>query len=159
VELRVRNHSGEGLEGTTLAVYSFVVRQGKPVGTRDVMRGAALSSPSVAYRHLQKLENLGLLQRNEYGDYIVKAKTKVRGYLWVGRRLLPRMLIYAFVFMGILFVEIAVLAIHFAVEDYPFKVLFLYLTLITAVAMVLFLVEGVLHIVRSKHARSADDLK
>ena len=47
-------------EGTTLNVYSYVVKQGKPVGPRDVMRGANLSSPSLAYWHLQKLENSGL---------------------------------------------------------------------------------------------------
>ena len=44
-------------EGTTLNVYSFVVKKGKPVGPREAMKGAHLSSPSVAYWHLQKLEN------------------------------------------------------------------------------------------------------
>ena len=153
------NQSGEGLEGNTLAVYSFVVKQGKPVGTRDAMRGAGLSSPSVAYRHLQKLESLGLLQRNEYGDYTVKEKTKVRGYFWVGKHLLPRMLVYAFFFVGILLVEVAVLAIHFGVEDEEFMIFFLYLTLITAVAMLLFLAEGVLQIIRSKRSRTIDSVK
>ena len=155
--------SSDCIEGTTLTVYSYVVRQGKPIGTRDVMRGAGLSSPSVAYRHLQKLENLGLLQRNEYGDYIVKEKTKVRGYLWVGRRLLPRMLIYAFAFMGILFLELAILAIHFEAEtssaNYQFTIFFLIITLITAAAMSLFLVEGILQIIRSKRSRSIDSTK
>ncbi len=49
-------------EGTTLNVYSYVVKQGKPVGPREVMRGANLSSPSVTYWHLQ-LENTGLLEK------------------------------------------------------------------------------------------------
>lgn len=39
----------EELEGTTLSVYAFVVKEGKPVGPREVMRGANLSSPSTAY--------------------------------------------------------------------------------------------------------------
>jgi len=156
VELRVPNHSGAGLEGTTLAVYSFVVKQGKPVGTRDVMRGAGLSSPSVAHRHLQKLESLGLLQRNEYGDYMVKEKTKVRGYVWIGRRLLPRMLIYAFAFMCVLLVEIVVLVFHLPYNDEVLEIFVLYLMLITTVAMLLFLVEGVLQIIRSKRGRSID---
>jgi len=43
-------------EGTTLNVYSYVVKKGKPVGPREVMRGTNLSSPSVAYWHLQKLK-------------------------------------------------------------------------------------------------------
>ena len=48
------------LEGITLSVYWYVVKEGKPVGPREVMKGAHLSSPSVAYRHLQKLEELNL---------------------------------------------------------------------------------------------------
>ena len=48
----------EELEGNTLTVYAFIVHTDKPVGTRDVTRGASLSSTSVAHRHLQKLETL-----------------------------------------------------------------------------------------------------
>ncbi len=41
-------------------------------------------------------------------------------------------------------VEFYVLAIHYAVETYEFKVFFLLLTLITGLALVLFTVEGAL---------------
>jgi hypothetical protein len=57
----VTNEVDEELEGNTLDVYAYAVKEGRPVGPRDVMRGANLSSPSVAYRQLQKLENLGLM--------------------------------------------------------------------------------------------------
>ncbi len=146
------NAASEELEGTTFAVYSYVVKEGRPVGTRDVMRGANLSSPSVAYRHLQKLEALGLLQKNEYGEYLVKEKANIRGYLWVGKTLVPRMLFYCFFFMGILIVEVTILGVHWGAEDYEFKVFFFYLALITAAAMVLFLIEGLLLLVRFKKA-------
>jgi len=145
---RLTHSSSEELEGTTFAVYSYVVKEGRPVGTRDVMRGANLSSPSVAYRHLQKLEALGLLQKNEYGEYLIKEKANIRGYLWVGKTLVPRMLFYCFFFMGILIVEITILAIHWGEEDYQFKLFFFYLALITASAMILFLIEGLLLLVR-----------
>lgn len=148
----------EKLEGTTFTVYAYVVKQGKPVGTRDVMRGAKLSSPSVAYRHLQKLEAMGLLQKNEYGEYVVKEKASVRGYLWVGRRLVPRMMLYSFIFMVVLALELVVLAIHFSVEDYKFKVFFLLLTIVTVAAMILFFAEGLMLLVKSKRGRpTADD--
>ena len=62
------NADSESLEGKTLNVYAYAVKEGKPVGPRDVMKGAHLSSPSVAYRHLQKLEDMNLLQKNEYGE-------------------------------------------------------------------------------------------
>ncbi|MFB3890020.1 MAG: hypothetical protein ACE14S_11055 [Candidatus Bathyarchaeia archaeon] len=149
------NPTSEELEGTTFVVYSYVVKEGRPVGTRDVMRGANLSSPSVAYRHLQKLETMGLLQKNEYGEYIVKEKANIRGYLWIGRSLIPRMLFYSFFFMGVLIVEIVVLAIHYAVETYEFKVFFFYLTLITAAATALFMVEGILLLLKTRRGSSA----
>ena len=136
------NASDEELEGITLSVYLYVIRKGKPVGPRDVMKGAGLSSPSVAYRHLQKLEDLGYLQKNSYGEYITKNKAHVRGYTWIGRRMLPKMLAYAIVFMSILIVELVIFALHYAVENYEFKVFFTLLILITAFAMTVFTVEA-----------------
>jgi len=146
----VSKANSEELEGITLSVYLYVVRKGKPVGPRDVMKGAHLSSPSVAYRHLQKLEDLGYLQKNNYGEYVTKDKARVRGYIWVGRRMMPKMLVYSLIFMSILIVELVVLALHYSVENYTFKVFFLLLTLITGFAMAVFAVEALLHHKRTK---------
>ena len=68
------------------------------------------------------------------------------------------MLVYSFFFMAALAVEVAVLAVHFGVEDYEFRVFFLYLALVTALGMVLFLVEGILQFLRSKRVGSVDGL-
>ena len=132
------------LEGITLNVYLYAAKKGKPVGPRDVMKGANLSSPSVAYRHLQKLEDAGYLAKNEYGEYTVKKKAPLKGSVWVGRNVFPKMWIYALIFLGILAVELAILFIHFGVETDEFKVFFLLLTLITGLAMAVFAVEGFL---------------
>ena len=131
------------LEGTTFTVYSYVMKESKPVGPREVMRGANLSSPSVAYRHLKKLEDLGLLEKNEEGRYIVKEKAKISGYLWIGRTLVPRLMFYSLFFTGILSAEIASIAIRYFVYGLFPDMLFLYLALITAIAMALFLIEGI----------------
>ena len=139
----------EELEGTTLKVYVYVVREGRPAGPRDVMRELNLSSPSVAYRHLQKLENLGLLAKNAYGQYIVKEKVGIKGRLWIGRSLVPRLMFYAFFFMGVLSVEIAIIAIRFYVQE-PLQTEFIFLTFITVVAMVLFLFEGIILHLKAK---------
>ena len=96
----------EELEGITLNVYLYAAKKGKPVGPRDVMKGANLSSPSVAYRHLQKLEDSGYLQKNEYGEYTVKTKAHIEGFVWLGKRLVPKMWLYSLVFLGILIVEL-----------------------------------------------------
>ncbi len=132
----------ETLEGNTLTVYAYVACAGRPVGTRDVMRGANLSSPSVAHRHLQKLEDLGLIERNPYGDYVLKEKACVSGYVWVGRNLVPRLLFYSFFFMGAFGAEVAILLFGFFVSGLVPDVSFVYLTVMTAVAMAIFLFEG-----------------
>ena len=131
------------LDGTTFAVYSYVLNESKAVGPRDVMRGANLSSPSVAYRHLQKLEDLGLLEKNEKGRYIIKEKAKISGYLWVGRTLVPRLIFYSLFFTGLLSTEIVSIAIRYFVYGLFPDMFLLYLTLVTAIAMALFLIEGI----------------
>ncbi len=146
------NTANTELEDITLSVYLYVVKEGKPVGPRDVTKGANLSSPSVAYRHLQKLEELDLLRKNEYGEYLVKQKINLRGFIWIGRVFVPKMLIYALVFLGILLLETVVLVWHWGVETYEFKVFFFLLVLITSAAMGLFAAEGLLQ--RRKLKRS-----
>ena len=134
--------NSDELEGITLAVYLYVAKKGKPAGPRDTMKGAHLSSPSVAYRHLEKLEESGYLQKNEYGEYGTKGKPRISGYIWIGKRMMPKMLVYSLIFMGILVTEIIILAVHYSVENNAFKILFFLLTLITGAAMSVFIAEA-----------------
>jgi hypothetical protein len=140
----VPDAKNEELEGITLNVYLHVVKKGKPVGPRDIMKSAHLSSPSVAYRHLQKLEEAEYLQKNEYGEYTVKNKAAIRGHVWLGSRLLPKMWLYSLLFLGILIIELSVLIVHFSIETFEFKVFFLLLTLVTGLALSVFTAEGLL---------------
>jgi small-conductance mechanosensitive channel len=136
--------TNEELEGNTLNVYAYIVHEAKPVGTREVTRGANLSSTSVAHRHLQKLEELGLIEKNQYGDYILKEKANIKGHVWVGRNLVPRMMLYSFFFMGALGAEIAIIVLSYLMSGIVIQVSFLFLTGMTGVAMALFLIEGTL---------------
>lgn len=147
----------EELEGNTLNVYAYAVKEGKPVGPRDVMRGVNLSSPSVAYRQLQKLENLGLLKRNKYGEYLVKERASISGHLWIGRNLVPRLVFYSFFFMGILGAEIAIIAIQVFFFGQSLNLEILYLIVITAIAMSLFLGEGILLRRKTRPEKHAND--
>jgi DNA-binding transcriptional ArsR family regulator len=140
----VTNTNNEELEGTTLNVYAYLVKEGNPVGPREVMRAANLSSPSVAYWHLQKLEALGLLDKNKYGEYVVKEKIGVSGHLWIGRNLVPRLICYSFFFMGILGVEIGLIAIPFFLNRQAPALYLFYLITPTTIATVLFLGEGLI---------------
>jgi hypothetical protein len=132
----------EELEGNTLTVYAYVAREGRPVGTRDVTRGANLSSPSVAHRHLQKLEGLGLIEKNQFGDFTLKEKTNINGYVWIGRNLVPRLTFYSLFFLGALSAEIAIIVLSYFTASFAIETSFLFLTGMTTVAMTLFFIEA-----------------
>jgi Mn-dependent DtxR family transcriptional regulator len=129
--------SNEELEGTTFKVYLYVAREGRPVGTRDVIRNLPLSSSSVAFRYLQKLEALGLLQKNEYGEYTLKEKAGIQGHVWIGRNLVPRLLVYSLFFVGLLTVEISIIIVLFFFNSRFPDTNFVYLTAVTVAAMIL----------------------
>jgi hypothetical protein len=131
-------------EGTTLNVYSFVVKKGEPVGPREVMRGVSLSSPSVAYWHLQKLESSGLLQKNRNGEYIVREKTSISGHVWLGRNLVPRLMFYSLFFLGIIIFEVVILMVQFFSDSAEFSIPLVYLLVTNIIAFVLFMSEGLL---------------
>ncbi|MCL2287579.1 MAG: hypothetical protein FWC33_00105 [Candidatus Bathyarchaeota archaeon] len=143
------------LEGTTLNVYLCIARAGEPVGVRDVTRSVALSSTSVAYHHLQKLEDLGLIEKNSYSQYILKGKASVEGYLLIGKNFVPRLMLYASFFVGLFVAEIIVILFSMGVENLVIETNFLLLTVLTFVAMLLFIKEGLwLH--RKLNSKRAD---
>ena len=119
----------------------FLVKTGKPVGPRDLMRGANLSSPSVAYRNLQRLMDFGLVAKDEYGNYVVKKKVNLSGYVWVGKTLVPSFAVYGFVFLGVLIAEILVLIPHL-LKGSAIEESFWLLTVVTVVSAVVFLIEA-----------------
>jgi hypothetical protein len=131
----------EELNATTFQTYLYLVKIGKPVGPRDLMRGANLSSPSVAYRNLQKLIDLGLVVKDNYGNYVVKEKLGMKGYVWFGRSLIPTFAVFGFIFVGFLIAEIAILIPHLVVSA-PVEVSFWFLTVMTVACALIFLVEG-----------------
>jgi hypothetical protein len=131
----------EELNATTFQTYLYLVKIGKPVGPRDLMRGANLSSPSVAYRNLQKLMDLGLVVKDNYGNYVVKEKLGMKGYVWFGRSLIPTFAIFSFIFIGFLIAEIAILIPHLIVSA-RVEESFWFLTAMTIACALIFLVEG-----------------
>ena len=136
--------ANEELEGNTLTVYAYIVHADKPVGTRDVTRGADLSSTSVAHRQLLKLEDLGLIEKNAYGDYILKQKASINGHVWVGKNLVPRLMFYSFFFIGAFAAEVTIILLSLVIEGLVVEVSFYFLTGMTVVAMAMFFVEGLL---------------
>jgi len=70
-----------------------MLKNGKPIGVRDIQRELNLSSPSVARYHLSKLENAGLVKRQN-GNYIV-SKIFLENTVKIHHVVIPRFLFYA----------------------------------------------------------------
>jgi DNA-binding transcriptional ArsR family regulator len=86
------------IHGTTLRVYWFLFKSPRPVGVRETQRALSLSSPSIALYHLEKLRELGVVDKSADGQYALKEQVQVgslKAFLKVGRVILPRYLFYA----------------------------------------------------------------
>jgi hypothetical protein len=132
----------ESPDSTTFKMYVYLVKQGRFVGPREVMHDMNLSSPSVAYRHLQKLEELSLAERNSHGEYIAKERVSIKGHLWVGRNLVPRLWFYSFFFVGVLIIE-TISAVQQFINGNPPETSFVFLVLLTCIAIAIFMIEGI----------------
>ena len=76
------------ITGTTLKVYRYLYRQGKPCGIHDIQRGLGLSSSSVALYHVRKLLDAGMIREeaevghstsNENNDGGLEAQSDSKG--------------------------------------------------------------------------------
>ncbi|MCL2173510.1 MAG: hypothetical protein LBH62_01090 [Nitrososphaerota archaeon] len=130
------------LEGTALSVYAYIAQADGPVGTREITRGIELSSTSVTHYHLQKLENLDLIEKNSNGDYVPKKRAAIDGHVWVGKNLLPQLTLYSLFFVGAFAAEVSTILLSLIVKSLVVETSFWFLTGITLVAMLLFLKEG-----------------
>ncbi|MGP8069221.1 MAG: hypothetical protein ACLP5V_04975 [Candidatus Bathyarchaeia archaeon] len=96
------NNSGMSREseihGTTLKVYWYLFKSSGSVGVRETQRALSMSSPSIALYHLEKLRQLGVVDKDSGGDYFLKQQVHVgslKSFLKVGHLILPRYLFYA----------------------------------------------------------------
>jgi hypothetical protein len=94
------------LKGKTLLVYWYLVQQpDHTVGIREVQRSLGFSSPSIAVHHLEKLHDLGLIQKKPTGEYVLEEEVKVgilRFFMHMGRFIVPRYLFYSILFSTML---------------------------------------------------------
>jgi DNA-binding transcriptional ArsR family regulator len=103
------------LRGRTLLAYLFILKSPKSIGVRELQRTLGLSSPSVAYHHLDKLTRMGLIEKDEYGEYKIVRSVGVnvlQAFTQVGRLLVPRFTFYAVFFTTLLFGYILVFQLN-----------------------------------------------
>ncbi|MDG6222340.1 MAG: hypothetical protein QCH99_03665 [Candidatus Bathyarchaeota archaeon] len=88
------------LRGNTLLVYLCILKNDCPTGTREIQKKLDFSSPGLATYHLDKLKNLGLIEKTSMG-YVLVEKVEVGVLAQVvkfGSFLLPRYVFYLALF-------------------------------------------------------------
>lgn len=120
------------LVGTSLKVYRLLYRVGKPLGVREVQRGANLSSSSVALYHIRKLLQAGLI-REEAGGYVVD-RVVFENMIRIRRSLIPLQVAFAVFYV----VMLAALIILFRPNNFLTAPLFLFSLVVTASAIGIF---------------------
>lgn len=92
------------MRGNTVRVYLFVLKNG-PCELREVQRALKLSTPSLAFYHLSRLVQSGVVSRTEDGRYSVVADISadlLDGYVKFGRRIIPQLFFLTLIFTAIL---------------------------------------------------------
>jgi DNA-binding transcriptional ArsR family regulator len=87
------------LRGKDWDVYWLLLKNGRPMSVRQVQKALRFSSPSVAQHHLERLRDLGLVQKQDVGGtYLLATEVKIgvlRHFVKLGRLLFPRYFFYA----------------------------------------------------------------
>ena len=87
------------LRGKDWDVYWLLLKNGHPMSVRQVQKALRFSSPSVAQHHLERLRDLGLVQKQDVGGtYLLVTEVKIgvlRHFVKLGRLLFPRYFFYA----------------------------------------------------------------
>jgi hypothetical protein len=95
----------EELHGNTLSVYWFMIRENKPHSAREIQRRIGLSSNSLALHHLKKLMDIGLVDTDAFGSYVVARRVQnglLGLFIGKGRFFIPRHALYAAACTGFL---------------------------------------------------------
>ena len=108
------------LRGRTLQVYWYMLRAKKPVTAREVQRRLHLSTPSLAIHHLEKLTRLGLVNKDNMGQYNLVEEVKVgllHFFIGTGGYIMPRYFLYLAYFSGLLVFYVLVFRLTFNIRD------------------------------------------
>jgi hypothetical protein len=115
------------LRGKAWKVYWFLLKNGAPVGVREVQRALHFSSPSIAFHHLEQLKELGLVEKQEVGGhYVLVGQVKIgvlKHYVKLGKLLFPRYFFYA-LFTTLFYAFYTALMVHSFTRDNVFILAF-----------------------------------
>jgi hypothetical protein len=115
------------LKGTTLSVYRFMFREGRPVGPREIERGLKLSSVSIATYHLAKLLDAALIRETPEG-YMVD-KRMFENVVRLRRLLIPVQVSYIAFLAAAIVMLLTILRPPVIYADYYFSIAILLIAL------------------------------
>ncbi|MCL1969974.1 MAG: hypothetical protein FWF66_00670 [Candidatus Bathyarchaeota archaeon] len=97
---------------------------------------------------------MDLIEKDSYGQYIVKKKAAIDGHVWVGKNLMPQLMFYSLFFIGAFAAEVSIILLSVIFNFFIIETSFWFLTIITLVSMILFIKEGLAlhHKLNPKHA-------
>lgn len=90
------------LRGKTLRVYLYFLKYKQARGISEIQHALGFSSPSIAVHHLEKLQRLGVVSKDEFGSYSLEKKIDVsilQGFTNIGSLILPRFAFYVGFFL------------------------------------------------------------
>lgn len=123
------------LKDLTLKVYHLLLKEDRPLSIRAVQRKLELSSPSLAFYHLNKLENVGLIRQTPNG-YVVDS-VLLGDLVRLKRMFIPRFVFYVGFFLFVLIVELTIYKPAQPTPEYVFHVL------VSLSATLLFIYESI----------------
>lgn len=101
------------LRGKSWKVYWLLLKNARPMSVREVQKALHFSSPSVAQHHLERLCDLGLIEKqNVGGRYELVNEVKVgvlRHFVKFRRLLFPKYFFYAVFFTALYMLYLVVL--------------------------------------------------
>lgn len=91
--------------GKTLDVYLCILTAEDGIGVREIWRSLNLSSPSLAQYHVNKLQDLKLIETDFGGKYIINDGESIealKSFMMLRGMLIPRLTIYSALLLGLL---------------------------------------------------------
>jgi hypothetical protein len=86
------------LKGNTLRAYLYFLKNtNQEVGIREVQRALGFKTASLAQYHVQKLLDLGFINKTSFGNYTLVKETKLQilsPFVKFGSKVVPRLLMY-----------------------------------------------------------------
>jgi len=138
--LRAEEDLDYELRGKAWKVYWVLLKNGRPMSAREVQRALHFSSPSVAQHHLERLCDLGLVQKQRVGGhYFLVSEIKIgvlQHFVRLGRLLFPRYFFYAVFSTAFYIIYLTVLMREFTREN-------LFITFFGAFVSIIFWYEAI----------------